>query len=108
MPGDERGDVQRDAGLLVNTTSLGMTGEPPLDLDLSRCRDRRRLSTSSMCRSKRGLLAAARKRGHPVGRRARHAAASGPARVSKPGSAHPARVTPALRAAILATLAPTS
>ena len=27
--------VQRHAGLLVNTTSLGMTGEPPLLLDLT-------------------------------------------------------------------------
>ena len=32
---DETGQVQRDAGLLVNTTSLGMTGEPPLELALS-------------------------------------------------------------------------
>src|SRR5712691_4188397 len=31
---DETSRVQRDAGLLVNTTSLGMTGEPPLELDL--------------------------------------------------------------------------
>ena len=34
-PWSEVGNVQRDAGLLVNTTSLGMTGEPPLVLDLS-------------------------------------------------------------------------
>jgi shikimate dehydrogenase len=34
-PWSEASNVQRDAGLLVNTTSLGMTGEPPLVLDLS-------------------------------------------------------------------------
>jgi shikimate dehydrogenase len=34
-PWDEVSAVQRDAGLLVNTTSLGMVGEPPLVFDLS-------------------------------------------------------------------------
>jgi len=32
---DRRGSALREAGLLVNTTTLGMTGQPPLDLDLS-------------------------------------------------------------------------
>ncbi len=31
----ERAKILRDAGLLVNTTSLGMTGKEPLDIDLS-------------------------------------------------------------------------
>ena len=31
-----RGEVLADAGLLVNTTSLGMTGEPGLEIDLRR------------------------------------------------------------------------
>ncbi|MEM8916512.1 MAG: shikimate dehydrogenase, partial [Pseudomonadota bacterium] len=31
---DERSACLADAGLLVNTTSLGMTGQPPLDLSL--------------------------------------------------------------------------
>ena len=34
-PWDKRGDMLRDAGLLVNTTSLGMSGKEPLDLDLA-------------------------------------------------------------------------
>ena len=32
---DARADALRDCDLLVNTTSLGMTGQPPLDLELS-------------------------------------------------------------------------
>ena len=32
----ERADALDGAGLLVNTTTLGMEGHPPLDLDLSR------------------------------------------------------------------------
>ncbi|MEM9684418.1 MAG: shikimate dehydrogenase [Pseudomonadota bacterium] len=32
---DERGQVLADAALLVNTTSLGMQGQPPLEIDLS-------------------------------------------------------------------------
>lgn len=32
---DKRADALAGAGLLVNTTTLGMTGQPPLDLDLS-------------------------------------------------------------------------
>ena len=31
---ENRSDAQSSASLLVNTTSLGMTGQPPLDLDL--------------------------------------------------------------------------
>lgn len=35
-PWDDRGDAVADAGLIVNTTSLGMTGKPPLDIDLAK------------------------------------------------------------------------
>ncbi len=34
VPWPERQDALADAGLLVNTTSLGMTGQPPLDMTL--------------------------------------------------------------------------
>src|SRR5205823_8528229 len=34
-PWSERDAVQRDAGLLVNTTSLGMSGDAELDIDLT-------------------------------------------------------------------------
>jgi shikimate dehydrogenase len=33
---DDIGDLLPSAGLLVNTTSLGMAGQPPLDLDIAR------------------------------------------------------------------------
>jgi shikimate dehydrogenase len=62
----ERNDVLCDAGLLVNTTSLGMEGEPPLAIDLSP------LPTSAVVVDivyvplETALLATARRRGNPV------------------------------------------
>ena len=35
IPWDDREQALKTAGLLVNTTSLGMTGQPPLEMDLS-------------------------------------------------------------------------
>jgi shikimate dehydrogenase len=35
MPWEERNRALAGCGLLVNATSLGMTGKPPLDIDLS-------------------------------------------------------------------------
>ena len=35
IPWDDREQALKTAGLLVNTTSLGMTGQPPLEIDLS-------------------------------------------------------------------------
>lgn len=35
LPWDQRAEALGGAGLLVNATSLGMTGQPPLDLDLT-------------------------------------------------------------------------
>lgn len=35
VPWGSRGSALREAALLVNATSLGMTGQPPLDLDLA-------------------------------------------------------------------------
>jgi shikimate dehydrogenase len=35
-----RNDLLADAALLVNTTSLGMTGQPPLDIDLAKLSDK--------------------------------------------------------------------
>jgi shikimate dehydrogenase len=54
------------AGLLVNTTSLGMTGEPPLDLDLSLLPLAAPVVDIVYVPLETGLLAAARRRGHPV------------------------------------------
>ena len=45
------------AALLVNTTSLGMKGQPPLEIDLKpAARERRPSATSSTFRSTRRLL----------------------------------------------------
>ncbi len=58
--------VQEGAGLLVNTTSLGMTGEPPLQLDLSPLPRSAPVADLVYVPLETDLLAAARRRGHPV------------------------------------------
>jgi shikimate dehydrogenase len=103
-PWSEVSSVQRHAGLLVNTTSLGMSGEPPLPLDLL-------LPSSAPVVDivyvplETDLLAAARRRGHPVVDGLGMLLHQG-----RPGFeawfGAPVRVTPELRAAIVATLAP--
>jgi shikimate dehydrogenase len=102
-PWSEVSSVQRHAGLLVNTTSLGMSGEPPLPLDLL-------LPSSAPVVDivyvplETDLLAAARRRGHPVVDGLGMLLHQG-----RPGFeawfGAPVRVTPELRAAIVATLA---
>ncbi len=62
----EAGAVLAGAGLLVNTTSLGMTGQPPLDLDLSLLPFAAPVIDIVYVPLETGLLAAARRRGHPV------------------------------------------
>ncbi len=101
---DEASRVQRNAGLLVNTTSLGMTGEPPLIPDLL-------LPPSAPVVDivyvplETGLLAAARRRGHPVVDGLGMLLHQGrPGFEAWFGTA--VRVTPEQRAAIVATLAP--
>lgn len=101
---DEASGAERDAGLLVNTTSLGMTGEPPLELDLSPLPLSAPVIDIVYVPLETGLLAAARQRGHRVvdglgmllhqGRPGFEAWFGAPVRVSRE-----------LRAAILATLA---
>jgi shikimate dehydrogenase len=103
-PWSEVSRVQRHAGLLINTTSLGMTGEPPLAIDLL-------LPPSAPVVDivyvplETDLLAAARRRGHPVVDGLGMLLHQG-----RPGFeawfGAPVRVTPELRAAIVATLAP--
>jgi len=58
--------VLEGAGVLVNTTSLGMSGEPPLDLDLAPLRLTAPVVDIVYVPLETGLLAAARRRGHPV------------------------------------------
>jgi shikimate dehydrogenase len=63
---DETASVQRGAGLLVNTTSLGMTGQPPLVLDLGPLPRPSPVVDIVYVPLETGLLAAARRGGHPV------------------------------------------
>jgi shikimate dehydrogenase len=102
---DEVGLVQRDAGLLVNTTSLGMVGEPPLVLDLSPLPLSAPVVDVVYVPLETDLLAAARRAGHP--------AVDGLGMLlhqGRPGFeawfGAPVQVTDGLRGAILATLAP--
>ena len=59
-------DVLDGAGLLVNTTSLGMIGQPPLELDLSLLPRSAPVVDIVYVPLETGLLAAARRRGHPI------------------------------------------
>jgi shikimate dehydrogenase len=103
-PWSEAKTAQRNAGLLVNTTSLGMIGEPPLALDLA-------LPPSAPVVDivyvplETDLLRAARRRGNPVVDGLGMLLHQGrPGFEAWFGAA--VRVTPELRAAIVATLAP--
>ncbi len=62
----EANAVLEDAGLLVNTTSLGMAGEPPLELDLARLPRSAPVVDIVYVPLETGLLAMARRQGHPV------------------------------------------
>ena len=103
----EAGTALDGAGLLVNTTSLGMAGEPPLDLDLSPLPLSAPVVDIVYVPLETGLLAAARRRGHPVVDGLGMLLHQG-----RPGFeawfGAEVRVSPALRAAIVATLTPRS
>jgi shikimate dehydrogenase len=61
---EDRGAVLADATLLVNTTSLGMTGQPPLDIDLARLPTEAAVDDIVYAPLETPLLAAARARGN--------------------------------------------
>ncbi len=63
---ERRAEALDDAALLVNSTSLGMTGQPPLDLDLARLPDAALVNDIVYVPLETPLLAAARARGNPV------------------------------------------
>jgi shikimate dehydrogenase len=65
-PWKEAGAVQHEAGLLVNATSLGMEGQPPLDLDLWALPRSAPVVDIVYVPLETPLLAAARRRGNPV------------------------------------------
>lgn len=102
---EARNSVLRDAGILVNTTSLGMDKEPPLDIDLSALPVSAVVADIVYVPLETGLLAAARRRGH--------ATVDGLGMLlhqGRPGFeawfGTAVGVTPALRQAMLQTFAP--
>jgi shikimate dehydrogenase len=63
---DDRADTLAGAGLLVNTTTLGMAGQAPLDIDLAALPGDAVVNDIVYAPLETGLLAAARARGNPV------------------------------------------
>ena len=104
-PWARRDGALHGAGLLVNTTSLGMTGEPELDIDLTRLPAAAVVVDIVYVPLETGLLAAARRRGHRTVDGLGMLLHQG-----RPGFeawfGTPVRVTRELRAAVLTTLAP--
>jgi shikimate dehydrogenase len=104
LPWDARAAALRDAGILVNTTSLGMDKEPPLDLDLDGLPIAAVVVDIVYVPLETRLLATARRRGNPVVDGLGMLLHQG-----RPGFAAwfgvAPEVTPALRAAMVATFA---
>jgi len=103
-PWNARDAALQDAGLLVNTTSLGMAGEPELDIDLARLPTTAVVVDIVYVPLETALLAAARRRGHRTVDGLGMLLHQG-----RPGFeawfGTPVRVTRDLRAAVLTTLA---
>ena len=103
-PWEARESALGDAGLLVNSTSLGMVGEPELAIDLSRLPSSAVVVDLVYVPLETGLLAAARRRGNRCVDGLGMLLHQG-----RPGFeawfGTPARVTRELRAAVLTTLA---
>ena len=66
LPWAERREALSEAGLLVNTTTLGMAGQPPLDLALDALPRHALVTDIVYAPLETPLLAAARARGNPV------------------------------------------
>ena len=86
---DERSQMLDGATLLVNTTSLGMKGQPPLELDLARLPTDAVVDDIVYVPLETALLASARAARQHLHRRPRHAAAPGPHGL--PGLVRPGR-----------------
>ena len=78
---DAVGDLLPRAGLLVNTTSLGMKGQPPLELDVGAAAVTRRRRRSRLCAAGNAVAGRRARARAEDRRRARHAAAPGGARL---------------------------
>jgi len=102
-PWETRTPAQQDAGILVNTTSLGMVGESELDVDLTSLPKRAVVVDIVYVPLETALLAAARKRGHQIVDGLGMLLHQG-----RPGFeawfGRPVRVTRELRAAVMTTL----
>ena len=103
-PWDSRAAAVCDAGILVNTTSLGMDKEPPLDLDLDALPMGAVVVDIVYVPRETKLLAVARRRGHRVVDGLGMLLHQGRPGFAAWFGAAP-QVTPALRAAMLATFA---
>lgn len=66
VPWDERNEALSGISLLVNTTSLGMVGQPPLEIGLDALPRDAAVSDAVYIPLKTGLLHAAEARGNPV------------------------------------------
>ncbi|MBV8889654.1 MAG: shikimate dehydrogenase [Alphaproteobacteria bacterium] len=103
-PFERRNALLAGAGLLVNTTSLGMTGQPELDIDLSRLPAGAVVADIVYVPLETPLLAAARQRGYLTAEGLGMLLHQG-----RPGFeawfGTPVRVTRELRAAVLTTFA---
>lgn len=66
VPWSARAEALEGASLLVNTTSLGMAGQPPLELPLDRLPTDALVTDAVYVPLETPLLAAARRRGNPV------------------------------------------
>ena len=80
---DRRAVELAEASLLINTTSLGMTGQAPLDISLAALPSGAVVADIVYTPLVTDLLTAAQAAGHPDRDRAGHAAASGRARFRK-------------------------
>jgi len=104
-PWETRNAALHDAGIIVNTTSLGMDKEPPLDIDLAALPVSAVVVDIVYVPLETGLLATARRRGHPVVDGLGMLLHQGrPGFEAWFGTA--VTVTPALRAAMLRTFVP--
>ena len=66
VPWSERSNELEDATLLVNTTSLGMQGQPALEISLARLGPNAIVSDIVYTPLETDLLAQAKQRGHPI------------------------------------------
>jgi shikimate dehydrogenase len=101
-PWEQRAEVLSEAGILVNTTSLGMDKQPPLEIDLVALPRGAVVVDIVYVPLQTGLLAAARRRGHVVVDGLGMLLHQGRPGFAAWFGAAP-QVTPALRAAMLAT-----